>query len=660
MDTLLNGKEAARLLLEILDRCRSSPLCLFWLKLPVEILGETEIGHLLIALCKYHQISLNLDRSFFEWVQERAQQFEKVDPDFFTVASKRDDAIENYKAMLASRRSQMRGEPFAYLSAVMPFCFQARKKDMGKKNYNDSLFFCFAHAEDGVRAMKKILSEGGYLWEQAGSRTFYHLMQIYEHRYDIPLLPNSKRANRLSYMMIDWEIMEGQMHGRFSHSELRHLCAGFPDWFVSELQRLGFLNRNQPLTGIVLSFVFVYFSGAADIRPRAPPAVVVKNKSRPAPGDDVYKHSLHVIVELAGVPTWTHALVFNEMFGPYTQLLQACKKAKTFVPFLDASQGKSAKDGEDQRKGGKRKGGVLPPPPPPLHAVGIDLKAMLNNGFAVPFSRKKADDPPSQLAYRKTYLNGKPVVVQGQAAPAAGQCQAARKPPPNPKPFEPSTPHDLGIAAGAPGHLSDGEAWRILYHGCFSIPKKYHAWPSPRLLDLFKAQRIQTAARSGAYRAASRGGDPPPLGVAPDMSEHRLPQWLQSELAKRGGIVVSASAAKNFLSQIVKLSPSLAATHSAVRVSGMGMPCPESLSKAPSPVVHYHRSNGVILVYSKSAPHSPVYTRCTQCRVDTGAVGEGVTLLQDEKGPATQWLELTEASFASLVLQAKQGVCVCV
>lgn len=346
----------------------------------------------------------------------------------------------------------------------------------------------------------------------------------------------------------------------------------------------------------------------------------------------MFKHSLHVIVEIAGVPSLTHAAVFNRIFAPYSDALSKCKKAGSFVPFLEASQG----------KGGPGKGRAPPPPPPPLHAVGIDLKAMLNNGFAVPFSKKRASDAPSQLAYRKAYCNGQPVVIRDGAVP-------------NPKPFKPDAPHDLAVPRGAPGHLRGADARYLLYQGCYTVPKGYLATVSRHCQEMCEDQRNRTAARSGAHHASSGGGVPPPRGAAPDMSEHHLPAWLQSALSLRGAVVIRRDAAKTYLSHILKIIPSLAPSLRAVHVSGAGMPCPCSLAQSP-PVEHYHHSNGIILAYTSDPALSPVYTRCTQCTMDVKEVGEGATLLKDATGKATQWMELTEATFTSLMQQAKQGL----
>ena len=352
------------------------------------------------------------------------------------------------------------------------------------------------------------------------------------------------------------------------------------------------------------------------------------------------------------MPALTHAAVFNKIFHEYTDALAKCKKAGSFVPFLEASRGKggsvNGKDGQVNGKDGQVNGkdgqvkGKPAPPPPPLHAVGIDLKAMLNNGFAVPFSKKREADAPSQLAYRKAYCNGLPVVIRDGAVP-------------NPKPFKPDTPHDLAVPEGAPGHLRGGDARYLLYQGCYTVPKGYLASVSPHCQKFCEGQRNRTAARSGAHHAASGGGVPPPRGAAPDMSEHHLPAWLQSALSQRGAVVIRRDAAKTYLSHILKIIPALAPSLRAVHVSGAGMPCPCSLAQSP-PVEHYHHSNGIILAYSPDPALSTVYTRCTQCTMNVKEVGEGVTLLTDAAGKATQWVELTEAAFKSLVQQAKQGL----
>lgn len=249
-----------------------------------------------------------------------------------------------------------------------------------------------------------------------------------------------------------------------------------------------------------------------------------------------------------------------------------------------------------------------------------------STGFATLFSKKKLEDPHSQLVHRVVYLSGTRVQI-----------------PSNPRPFAPATPHDL-----APRHgLAERDALWLLYQSCYSVPKGYLCPLSEKAENMSKAQQIRTAARR---QAALGGGVPPPLG---DPTIPPLPAWLASELALVGGYTLRKDAASSYLQNIQKYNDSLA-SWTAVHVSSGAMPCPASLCLDP-PVKHNHHSNGVIVVYDAASP-SLVYARCSNCRVDTKKVNEEAKLLMDAEGRVTQWLALDEKSLANLKQKAAQGI----
>ena len=327
---------------------------------------------------------------------------------------------------------------------------------------------------------------------------------------------------------------------------------------------------------------------------------MLKQKSRPAGGADIYKHSIHLIVECAGVPAKELASICAEIFRPHAEDLARCKTHQDFAPLDDTK--------------------IRAP------WIGADVATMKGKtGFATLFSKKKQDDPHSQLVHRVAYVAGARVPTKG-----------------NPRPFAPASPHDLSLRPG----LSRDEALWLLYQSCYSVPKGYICPLSERAEMLSRAQQIRTAAR---HHAAPGGGVPPPLG---DPSVPRLPEWLASELARAGAYSLRKDAARNYHHNIQHYNQSLA-SWTAVHVSNGAMPCPASLCLEP-PVEHKHRNNGVIVVFDPASP-SLIYTRCSNCRVDTKNVNAEVSLLKDSEGRVTQWLELDNKVLGSLKEKAARG-----
>ena len=279
--------------------------------------------------------------------------------------------------------------------------------------------------------------------------------------------------------------------------------------------------------------------------------MVVKDKSRPIDGEDVYKHSGHFIVEVAGVPTTQLAHVCHTVFKPYLELLNQCKLAKSFAP-LDDKQ-------------------ILG------EFIGFDPQTMHGKSpFATLFSKKGPSDPPSQLQRRAIYRNGERESHQT---------------------FKPTDPHDV-LA------LPPQKALRLLKQACFTIPKAYMCALSPKARNESEAQQIRTAAKS--RHATSGGGAPLPPGAAPGVSH--LPEWLGSVLwdcSKR------VAAAIKYHENLKGYDPQLA-SWTVVHVDRGGLPCPAALCNK-TPVIRRHGSNGVILAYDPTNPQY-VYMRCTGCK----------------------------------------------
>jgi len=205
---------------------------------------------MLLELCQRFEVKLPLGPYFFTTVHQMTEEVEPITPDFFTVAFRREDAIEMFKTELHKRRSQNPGDPLLYFGALMPFCFQSLPSRSKGKTGGAKLFFVFANPEDGLIMIHRILSFGGYQMRN----TFYEFTQIYElgTDCDIKIAPgasNGKVDGRIAYIILDWEVYEGRVQGRLSHQELRDLCLSFPDWFCAELYRLGLVKHDDMLTG---------------------------------------------------------------------------------------------------------------------------------------------------------------------------------------------------------------------------------------------------------------------------------------------------------------------------------------------------------------------------------------------------------------------------
>ena len=93
----------------------------------------------------------------------------------------------------------------------------------------------------------------------------------------------------------------GTLAGRLGHDEIVSVARAFPAWFCAQLFDRGLVDRRHPI------------------------ATVLKHKSRPVEGPDLFKHSMHVVVECCGVPS--------------AELAALCAEREALVTALAATQG---------------------------------------------------------------------------------------------------------------------------------------------------------------------------------------------------------------------------------------------------------------------------------------------------------------------------------
>jgi hypothetical protein len=576
------GKLAAETMLDRLARCHSSPTLLFLLNLRESTLERTEAGSMLLALCKELGVRPDQDRLFFRSVQQRIATVAPICPEFHTVNRKKDDAVSEFRELLHRRRALPDSDPFDCLGAFMPFCFQCLKsKPQNAARASSSLFFCYATPEDAIIQMHDIMRTGSY---RHGEVVFY-FTQVYEHRLGVSLrcpAPEPVHDNRLAYIMLDWEVYEGRLGGRLSHEEVARLCLSFPAWFCAQLFARGFVDSDRVVTA------------------------VLKQKSRPVDGHDLFKHSIHVVVECCGVPAAELAALCADIFRPYRSDIEACQRQRSFDPLSD----------DDLRS----------------PWIGADLATM--NGktaFATLFSKKSRADPGAQLVHRVAYDS-----AGLHPSPHVGLL--------NPTPFKPSVPHDLHPPEGASQLPADRALW-LLLQACYTVHKGHTCPLSLRAESLARNQQNRTVLK---HHAVSEGGGPPP-----PLASSALPHWIRSVLDQTPGYRMRHDAAVNYLKNIQAYRQE-ALEWSAVHVGQGAMPCPASLSMDP-PVRHQHRSNGVIIVFDPCSQDS-VYVRCTSCRMGV-SVNPHVSLVEDAAGRPTPWIRLDEPSLSLLLGAVRPGLC---
>lgn len=336
-------------------------------------------------------------------------------------------------------------------------------------------------------------------------------------------------------------------------------------------------------------------------------AVVSKNKSRSV-GED-FKHSAHFIVEVCGVPTTQLNKVVDMVLGDSVEKL----KDKTFESFRGDVEGK---DDIGQH---------------PEFAFDRQT-AQGRTGFSMPFSRKKARDPDSEMVGRAVYKNGELCVfdISLQAL--------------NPKPFYPPPVDGQHRLAD----LDDEQAVWLMYQGACSVFKTYCAQLSGTGLQKIKTQQSRTAAR----RPAVSGG-PPARGGPRSSGTVPLPEWCRSYLDRTQGYTERMRSAEQYAKQLSNLYlPEVDPAHYPLEWHAghydMGcMPCPTRLSFQDGPEVHRHSGNGIIIATTPASPND-IFTRCTECirYTPTNPFCERV---KNKMGGDTVWIRFNEENFKNLI-----------
>lgn len=167
------GQVAAtcRMASQSLDKCIKTVVqsggdanALYWLRMQSGMLGGVELGRRLLALCEECRVSPGeRDDKFFLGLKEHLMpggQYEiaPVNRELFVVAMGKASAWEHYEAL--AKKEGLAGR------CLQPFAFQTANG----KDFRRSLFFIFAHWQDALHAILRIVSEGQYLhrWWNVG------------------------------------------------------------------------------------------------------------------------------------------------------------------------------------------------------------------------------------------------------------------------------------------------------------------------------------------------------------------------------------------------------------------------------------------------------------------------------------------------------------
>lgn len=599
---------ASRLLAR-LEAAHTSPTVLFYLRLPPSMLRLTELGQLLLDLLDALGVPLPaLDDAFFSAV-DRAAQLRCVAGSFFKVEKTKEGAIHSFRKELLRRRARRPQDPFLYMGATMPVCFQTLRGRTGLvKEHSDSLFVVHSSPENALHHAVEMLRAGHYV--HGGS--LVPVEQVYELRLHDAFLEGAQggQRNRLAYIILDWEVKESEVEGRLTRDELAALCAEFPLWFYQRMVERGHVPRKA-----------VVFA-------------TVKQKTRDIPGAADRKHSTHTVFHVCGVPSTHLQAICRDVLGDDWREL---KKFKDKNPDVRATAFVDAKTGEDRI-------GRSP-------HVGLDAAPFPGtSGVAMLFSRKAEADPYPGLEHTCAFSDGRvhvfPMGVGADGRPAFSV--------PNPCPFDPPAvggQHDLGS-------LTQQQAVRLMYAASCSVPKVMMVAPTQASRENAEVLQSRTAAR---HRATSESGVAPPAhggaGSAPVSSAPLLPdlpEWFRSYVRRMNG-KETPTAATRFAENIRRLGlegcdPSLwRVTH-----YHPGVPCPKLLSD-PAPVLHFHTNNGVIIA---SHPHhcDAVFVRCTHCSSLAQTNDDVERVRGGHHDQATDWIKLTEDGFKRVIEKAAKKV----
>jgi hypothetical protein len=565
---------AERLIAACRENCTSTSV-LFLLRLSKQVLHASEIGGALLQLCESLGVALPLPERFFYEVKRSRDAppgtERPVAVELGVEGRSLEGAMEAFRARLRSRRAARPDRPFLYLGALQPTILQLRAPEAAGaakgKGFGDNLFLVHGSPEAGQWAALRVLRMGGYM-VQGRLRNF---SQVYEHQKDVPVLGPALKApgNLFTALIIDWEAYVGRTDGRRTRDDLEQQCQDFPGWFCGQLVRRGLVSHDETLT------------------------VVYKCKSRPVAPPDEYKVSAHFIFSVTGTLAQLRYALDAVLDA---QIVEWVKK-----PHADLS---------DE---------VLAQP-----WIGYDPNAALKNGFALPFSKKRRDDPGARLIHRAAYRGGR--------------CIRVRE-------FAPAGAHEVDA-------VTDAQALRLLRAGAYTEPTYYLVPLNPQAVAaLAQAQQNRTAAKRPAARGGG-GDEPPPHGPG---GSH-LPTWFTSAIPLPKGCVSKGQFRANFLSD----HP--APNDPVVMQYGGGMPlCPVYLAQRAT--LYRHRSNTVVVASQDNDPC--VYMRCSTCRMDKtdeDTPGEAARL-RNKEGVKTQWLALTQpvlASLLELTKKAAPGACTCV
>lgn len=250
---------AADALVARLREANTSPAVLFFLALPRSTLNSTSMGKLLLDLAEELGVR-SFTSPFFQRVNECARDMRVSGDCFYVYAPKKDAAIQKFRDKLQRRREGAKGDRYAYLGCLMPFCcqFLLPKSKSGGSAFSGSLFFIFSTYELALRRCVTFL------------RTDFMgtvFTQLYELRLPDCFLPDSPCPHdRLGYLIIDWEVEESKLRRedgsmRIERREIEDLADGFALWFYRRLLDIGALSRDAVFSSEWRVFFFLFDSG---------------------------------------------------------------------------------------------------------------------------------------------------------------------------------------------------------------------------------------------------------------------------------------------------------------------------------------------------------------------------------------------------------------
>jgi hypothetical protein len=576
---LLNGAEAAGLLFDRFLSISTSPSYLFLLKLRCSTIMDTDFGGGLLELCDELCIDVTrLNPAFFAEVERRIALQGSGRYDFLhnvcVCEKKKKDCVRKYyEKVHAARLASANRDKFNLLGAYMPFSFQIMGSFYSLREDREVIvacFFMFSSPEEGMRKIVQLYQKGYAHTSTSGETNTYP--QIIEQRFGGRAGNFAAMDNRLSYLIVDWEVLGSKVGGRLTHDQLQERMREAPLWFYRQILALGYVDP------------------AVKVR------VLLKNKSRwvrDEEGNPDYKHSAHLVFNLAGLTTELAALC-RAMSGKFNKRLAVCRN--DFSKLDDAELG--------------------------LPWFAVDWKALGGNtGFSCMLSKKKCNEPFPTLERVYVFQNGEllPDHVPTEPPPtdaegyyrciAASLCTTPRLD------VAPFTPRLEAYARASPGASAKADQ------------------------DRTDADRHQAA--SGSSRS-SLPSDEPDRPVSAAVGE--LPGWVASALVSTRWI--NTTWARTYFKNIQDLLGAEEMKEWRHIHVKQGFYCPAALCHAnPRKVIH--DSNAVIVVYHPTDPEF-VYCRCTKCFYTDNPHPEATVV------KSSSWVRYTEQSLKFLLGAAKK------